>query len=140
MSFKTQSSILYHFNNSYSIAIIDRFLIHYPLEKKLQRRIYFQCFLLWKWFYKNLVSLEVTNFYSLFWINIAALWVSLIKINSTYKTQSSRQKIVVNINAWNNLCIEPFLLLFWVVYFVYFMLRKCYWILIIFLIKPSLAL
>ena len=81
-------------------------------RKALQRSIYFQFFLLWKWVFQQSRKFRGEIFYSLFWSTTGAIWVLLIKINSTYETQSSRQKTMANKSAWNNLCIQPFVLLF----------------------------
>ena len=118
---KTQSSIEFQKSILYLLSF-QYFILHFnchcsipttlSTRKTLQRSLYFQCFLLWKWVFQQSSKFRGEIFYSLFWTTMGALWVSLIKINSTYKTQTSRQKTVVNISAWNNLCIRPFLLLF----------------------------
>ena len=44
-SFKTDSSIFYHFTNLYSIVIVEvLFLIHYPLEKHFKEGYNFSVF------------------------------------------------------------------------------------------------
>ena len=130
MSFKTQSSIFYHFSNSYSIAIVDvLLLIHYPLEKYFKEVYISSVFYSGSGFSDNLVSFGVKNFYGLFWTTMEEVWVSLIKIISTYKTQSSRQKIAVNMSLERSL-YSAFSVVVLVECFVHFMLCKCYWILI----------
>ena len=93
LSFKTQSSIFYHFNNSYSIASVKvLFLILYPLEKHFKERYIFSVFYSGSAFSSNLMGFELKHLYSLSQTTMGAFWVSLTRINSTHKTQSSKQK------------------------------------------------
>ena len=93
LSFKTHSSIFYHFTNLYSIAIVEvLFLIHYPLEKHFKEGYNFSVFYSRSVFSSNLAGLESQIFYSLSWVIMGAFGVSLTKINRNYKTQSSNQK------------------------------------------------
>ena len=64
LSFKTQSSIFYHFTNSYFMAIVKvLFLINYPLEKQFKKGYIFSGFYSRIAFSSNLVGFW-QNFYS----------------------------------------------------------------------------
>ena len=93
LSFNFQSSIFYHFNNSYFTAIVKvLFLIHHPLTKHSKARYILYVLYNGSVFSSNLAGFGLKNFYSISWATMRALWVSLTNINSTHKTQSSKEK------------------------------------------------
>ena len=66
LSSKTQSSIIYHFTNSYFIGIVEvLFLITYPLEKDFKEEYVFSAFYSRSVFSSNLAGFKLQNFYSL---------------------------------------------------------------------------
>ena len=86
LSSKTQSSIIYHFSNSYFIGIVEvLFLITCPLEKDFKEEHVFSAFCSRSVFSSNLAGFKLQNFYSLSWAIVRLLWVSLTKINSNHK-------------------------------------------------------
>ena len=90
---KTQSSIFYHLDNSYFISIVTvLYLIHYPLEKHFKKGYIFSVFSSGIAFSSNLVGFESQKFYRLSWATMGVLQVSLTKVNSNYKTETSKQK------------------------------------------------
>ena len=68
LSFKTQFSILYHFNNSYFCAIVAvLFLINYPLEKHFKEGYIYSVFYPRSAFSSNEAGFESQHFYSISW-------------------------------------------------------------------------
>ena len=97
---KTQSSIEFqnsffhpfNFNNSNFNAIVEvLFLIHYPHRQTLERWYIFSVFYSESTFSSNLPGFKSQSFYSLSRVTMETLWVTLTKINSNHKTQSSMQ-------------------------------------------------
>ena len=68
------------------------FLIHYPLEKHFKEGYIFSVFYSRSAFSSNPAGFELQNFYNLSRATMWELSVSLTKISSDHKTQSSKQK------------------------------------------------
>ena len=93
LSFQTQSSIFYHFNNPYIFHCNCRalFLIHYQLEKHFKEGYIFSVFYHRGALSSNPAYFKLQNFHNLSWATMGG-GEGETKIHSNHKTQSAKQK------------------------------------------------